>query len=262
MNSKSNGWAWMHRLLEAEFAILAGNRHTEDSSVPGNATLGAVTDLLRSSYSLLIARWREGERSPSDKNWRWKQHKKYTSHKESEIGLEREICKLDEEGREWTNQVPTCSGLFNEWGRRSNVDLAGLNGPHLELIELKIARPRADRPEFAAREIIIHGLLYLLTCRHRHELPQFDDRKLLDASRVQLSVLAPFKYYKYKDSKINGSALRWMESLLDRGISALCRELVPELKMRFRFQTFPEWFDWPRDEQRLAEALRDRHCAY
>ena len=205
--------------------------------------------LMRSAYTDLHGRWKDAGRSAVSKHlWRWEPVLGYSepNHKR-EVGLERQIAKCDE--LTWTNQVPTSSGLFGSGGRRSAIDLAHRFAPDaFELIELKL---KSDTPEFAAREIIVHGLLFLLARNELGHLPEFADKPLLTARTLHLQVLAPFAYYE-RD-------VRWLEALLNRGIAALCQEIQPDVTMSFAFTSFPKWFSWPKNEAQLGEAVAGRH---
>jgi hypothetical protein len=212
----------------------------------------ASFELMQRAYKDLHERWKGADRNAvSNELWRWKPKLVYKERNhEREVGLERQIAAHSQFA--WTNQVPTSSGLFGPGGRRSAVDLVHRLSPDsFELIELKL---RSDTPEYAAREIIIHGLLFLLARKELGALPQFTTNTLLTAKTLRLQVLAPFAFYQ-RDA-------RWLEVLLDKGIGELCRQMQIGVAMSFAFATFPKWFAWPEDQMRLGEAVAGRHSPW
>ena len=100
--------------------------------------------------------------------------------------LEKAIVRdLDEE---WTNQMPTASGLVTSGERQRNIDLAHFRGMReFELIELKV---ESDTPLFAAIEILKNGITYLFSRRHRERLGYREsDQAPLWADVIHLRVL-------------------------------------------------------------------------
>src|SRR2546430_6839713 len=81
-------------------------------------------------------------------------------------------------------------------------------------------------PEFAAREVIVHGLLFLLWRIEFHQLPAFANKELLAATMVQLQVLAPFHYYQTDRSEEHTSELQSQSNLV-------CRLLLEKKKKIF-----------------------------
>lgn len=251
--SKENYWQTMHALLANGASAIVPEPFTADprALAENPAVVQSSLALMRNAYTALLLRWKEaGGIVRSNENWRWKPVLEYSDpNHEREVGLEREIAKRDATGLMWTNQVPTSSGVFGSGGRRSAIDLVHRFSPDsLKLIELKVS---ADTPEFAAREIIVHGLLFLLARSELRSLQNFADKELLAATTVRLEVLAPFHYYENDD--------RWLETVFDKGIAELCQQLQPDVGMSFAFTTFPKWFLWPEHEMRLDEAVVGRH---
>ncbi len=69
-------------------------------------------NFLEGSYAQIDSNWRVAEypESPSKENWRWKRHLELSSANASpELILERGI--VDACGDNWSNQMPTASGL-------------------------------------------------------------------------------------------------------------------------------------------------------
>jgi hypothetical protein len=102
-----------------------------------------------------------------------------------------------------------------------------------EFVELKI---KSDTPVFAAIEILVYGLLWLLSRRDR-EILGYDAGPMLDARELGLSVIAPRDYYS-----------RYAVDPLARVINDGLRELGEQhgVTMGFRFTGFPESFSWTR----------------
>ena len=253
----------MHKLLkDGIHKIMTSEARAGLTNTPiDEAAVSKAVKLLREAYDEIVRRWTIGYLrggQPPASNWRWKKNNPIHSErtKKLETGIPKAICLIDPEAKEWWNEVPTSSGLLEQMrGMKSTIDLVHANNAEIELIEVKTT---ADSASLAAREIVIHGILLLFARNELRKFPAFANNEFLNAAHIKLRVLAPFDYYKRNDYQWMEKH-GWMESLLDRGIAALCRELVPKLEMRFRFQTFPEWFAWPRDESRLADALRERH---
>lgn len=102
----------------------------------------------------------------------------------------------------------------------------------LELVELKI---ESDNPLFAAIEILKYGFVWLLSRRDQKALG-YRETRLLQASNVKLSVLAPSAYYR--DLKLDWLAQGLSEDIRTLGESA-------GVRMSFAFEEFPDDFSWP-----------------
>jgi hypothetical protein len=140
----------------------------------------------------------------------------------------------------WFNQIPAASGLLiGVEERLRNVDLGHFVAPgHLELVELK-AGPNADTPLKAAVEIAGYGLLYCFARAHSVQLGLPRENRVLDASRLDLKVLAPREVYA-------GYRLKWLEMSLQAGFQQFSRRrFTGALEMNFLFEAFPDDFRWP-----------------
>ena len=177
-------------------------------------------------------------RAPSAQNWRWfhpvgeiAQH-----NRSPEVTLERAIVRaaLARSREDWSNQVPIASGIGAGSGnRRRAIDLVRYTASgELELVELKIG---SDNPLFAAIEILQYGFVWLLSRRDQKALGYLEKR-LLQASNVKLSVLAPSAYY----SDLN---LDWLAQGLSEGIRTLGESAG--VRMSFVFEEFSDDFSWP-----------------
>jgi len=137
--------------------------------------------------------------------------------------------------KDWSNQVPIAAGMIAGAGNnRRAIDLVHSRAPEkFEFIELKIG---SDTPLFAAVEILEYGFVWLLSRRDRGNLG-YADRAIIQASGVQLSVLAPARYYRELD-------LTWLSASLSEGVRRL-GERHGDVRLDFAFQEFPLGFVWP-----------------
>jgi len=189
------------------------------------------------------------ESGPSEQNWRFEKIPNIAKNNKSmETTLEKTIAKLA--SLDWVNQVPTSSRVINsDSDKRRNVDLVHrLKTGFYEFIELKV---KSDTPLFAAFEITINGLIYLVS-RKNYQDQHLDGKKLLTAKEIILQTLAPRDYYaRYK--------LDWLEKELNRGLSKfLLENFKGKLKMKFAFTSFPDSFNWPCEDGELLNALDNR----
>jgi hypothetical protein len=100
-----------------------------------------------------------------------------------------------------------------------------------EFVELKID---SDTPVFAAIEILVYGLLWLLSRRDR-ELLGYQSNPILDAETLRLSVLAPGTYYP-------GCPIAPLSRAINEGLHTLGPRFG--ISMDFRFTAFPAEFYW------------------
>jgi hypothetical protein len=195
----------------------------------------------------------ENTTSRSSENFRWfkPQLTLGQNNKSPETTLERALigacCRL---GRtDWANQVPLISGLEGpHTHKRRAVDLVHRSASdHAEFVELKVG---SDTPLFAASEIVLYGLLWLLARRDRHRL-SFSASPLLNARHLRLSVLAPQAFYA-------GMELRDMAEFFNGGLMALGHDCGLELE--FGFDAFSGGFCWPAalSDEALVEFLDGR----
>jgi hypothetical protein len=84
-------------------------------------------------------------------------------------------------------------------------------------------------------EVVLYGLLWLLSRRDRHLLG-YGPNPILDTSILQLSVLAPAKFY-------SRFALPELPRALNAGLSTL--GVRHGVWIGFRQMMFPESFEWP-----------------
>lgn len=188
--------------------------------------------------------------NPSDENWRFQKQlhisKKNTSQEKI---LEKEIAKIASEN--WVNQVPTASGL---WDRKSdkhrNIDLVHRLVPkQYEFIELKVA---SDNPLKAAMEILLYGILYILSRIH-YDTEQKQTKELLQAETIHLRILAPFEFY-------NEYNLGWLETTLNSGLKSFISNIDKvKCDMDFQFETFPEDFDVKTIQNKCLDAIHKKY---
>jgi hypothetical protein len=137
--------------------------------------------------------------------------------------------------KDWSNQVPLISGVAGPWAyKKRAVDLVHqLSDGGFEFVELKVTT--SDTPLHAAIEVVLYGLLWLLSRRDR-ELLGYGSNPILDAPLLQLSVLAPAKFY-------SDLALPHLPRALDAGLSVLGSR--HGVKIGFRQTMFADGFQWP-----------------
>lgn len=162
----------------------------------------------------------------SKQNWRWHSlQPQIAPHNRSpEVVIERAIAAACAalNRTNWANQIPVASGLVEGAGDgRRAIDLVRRHGEnHFELIELKIA---SDNPLYAAVEIVGYACLWLLA---RSDRPGRSSA-LLDAERIDLTVLAPEAYYRrFPVAEIEGS--------FDEGVRALGTGMGVAMSFGFR----------------------------
>jgi hypothetical protein len=153
------------------------------------------------------------------------------------VTLERAlICALLKAGRvDWSNQIPLISGVAGPHAfKKCAVDLVHRGERGFEFIELKV---NSYTPVHAAVEILVYGLLWLLSRRDRQALG-YPAGPILDAPKLALSVLAPRSYYSRYSVEPLASALN--DGLVELGEQH-------GVTMGFGFTAFPAPFSWPRD---------------
>lgn len=182
------------------------------------AAIKGTQDFLEACYAQIHNNWltaiEAGYSQPSRKNWRWKRHLKVSPANTSpELLLERAIVNAC--GDNWSNQMPTASGLVGPaTDKRAAVDLVYRQDlATYSLVELKVD---SDNPLFAAIEILLYGLLFVWSKNNQEELG-YDARlqPLLAANTVTLGVLAPTSYYR--DFDLTTLAVALHSGLVDFG---------------------------------------------
>jgi len=175
-----------------------------------NTPITGTRDFLEGSYAQIHNNWLAaidtGYSKPSIENWRWKRHLELSPANTSpELILERGI--IDACGDNWSNQMPTASGLVGPaTDKRAAVDLVRRHdSTTYSMIELKV---NSDNPLFAAIEILMYGLLFLWSKNNLEQLGYGEQAQpVLAANNVTLSVLAPSNYYSDFDLTILAAAL-------------------------------------------------------
>lgn len=125
----------------------------------------------------------------SEENWRFTpQYHLSEINKSSEKIIEKSFVQWLGETKAWANQVPTCSGYSDgDDGKRSLDLVQNLGAGRFKFIELKTV---SNTPTYAAIEILLYGLTYLLA--RKHIVPRLTVvPSLLQAKEVKLVVLAP-----------------------------------------------------------------------
>jgi hypothetical protein len=155
----------------------------------------------------------------------------------------------------WFNQIPIAAGLVSSREGRNAIDLVcRTDRGQYDFIELKFPRldDSSQNPLAAAMEILKNGLAYLFVIsnladiqRENHYQPKFNSeeeanwltaspRELLDATEVNLCVLAPKRFYV-------GFNLGWLEEELNTGLDSFLREHSQAhlCRMSFRYEYLP-----------------------
>lgn len=152
-----------------------------------------------------------------------------------EVGVERRVAELGGPD-EWTCQMPTLSGFFGSAAhKRRSIDLVQRIGPAFyRLIELKVG---SDTPLYALFELLGYGLTYLHARRHGHHGSGKHD--VMDAKRLELLILAPDDWYRFRRrgaAQAHTFDLSWLSDSIGQAISAL----ASPLQVQIRFERF-EW---------------------
>ena len=197
-------------------------------------------------YSFVERSGLDSTRIPSQKNWRLRKMPAISAKNRSpEKRLEKAIAQ--DLGEEWTNQMPTASGIVTSGERQRNIDLVYRREEReFELIELKVG---SDTPLFAAMEILKNGITYLYSRRHREKLGYREsDHAPLWADVIHLRVLAPTGYF-------HGYNFEWLERFLNEALAALVDpDLDGSLRMDFSFERFSKLF---KPEDRGEDLVRE-----
>lgn len=208
-------------------------------------------------FELLDENWLrtccEARKPPSKENFRWHKPKLLISdhNKSPEVSLERAFIQAcaRTENKTWSNQIPVISGVAGSRAfKRFAIDLVCRRGSvDFEFIELKLI---SDTPLFAAIEILLYGILWLLSRRDSERLG-YSTNPIVAASSLQLSILAPLEFYADSD-------LREFFTTLDIGIRALGAQ--HDVRMGFGATAFPSNFSWPGaySDDELLSAFNNR----
>ncbi len=186
---------------------------------------------LDAAYAKIHENWdakESGYAKPSIENWRWKRHLELGEGNVSpELQLERAIVNAC--GDDWSNQMPTASGLIGPAvDKRAAVDLVYReDATTYSFIELKVA---SDTPLFAAIEILMYGLLFVWSKNNQENLRyNVENQPVITADTVTLGVLAPSEYYQ-------GFDLTSLASALNGGLDILGEQ--NSVALRFEFCEF------------------------
>ena len=216
------------------------------------APIKGTQDFLEACYWQIHNNWltaiEAGYSRPSRQNWRWKRHLAVSPGNNSpELLLERAIVNAC--GDNWSNQMPTASGLVGPaTDKRAAVDLVyRQDSAAYSLVELKID---SDNPLFAAIEILLYGLLFIWSKNNQEELDyDVQVQPLLAADTVLLSVLAPTNYYHSFDLTTLAVALH--SGLVDFGQQH-------RLNLSFEFCEFGAEFAYDSTPQLTRSAISGR----
>ncbi len=214
--------------------------------------------MLKKIFNQIEKNYETFSRDPNDfskENWRWEKKPKISpNNRNPETVLEKAIVNAT--GNDWTNQIPVASGLTSSTSQKhAAIDMAReISDKEYEFFELKVT---SDTPLKAAMQLMRYGLLYLFIRREGIDSHQ----DLMQANKIQLSVLAPNDYYyHYK--------LHWLESAISEGLSGLLEEhnIDGINDINFNFKVFPKGFISCKGgkfkEEEIKDALEKIKCRY
>jgi hypothetical protein len=216
----------------------------------GEGFVRAVFDRLDANWRAIMPRV---SKPPSMQNFRWHHPKSSIGdgNASPEVTLERALIRacINANRKDWSNQVPVVSGIAGPRAyKKCAIDLVHRDEDGgFEFVELKV---RSGTPLHAAIEILQYGLLWMLSRRDRQKL-RYPSNAILDASALQLSVLAPASFY---------SEFPWKDfaAELSTGLGTLGKRFGA--RMSFKQTAFAKNFQWPApsDDRQLLEWLDRR----
>jgi hypothetical protein len=219
-------------------------------------TIYGTDKFLTDAYNRIHKNWcnavSAGESSYSQENWRWKRHLETSAENNSaEVPLERAIVSAL--GENWSNQMPTASGLVGAHeDRSSNVDLVWRKDPDsYSFFELKV---ESNNPLFAAIEILLYGLLFVWSRNNQAEL-EYDTeiQPVLRASKIELCSLAPRKFYQE-------FYLRNLSDALNQGLGTFQHRR--DLELSFNFVQFPSTINSESEPEKIVAAIDNRRVIW
>jgi hypothetical protein len=218
-------------------------------------TIYGTDKFLTDAYNRIHKNWcnavSAGESSYSQENWRWKRHLETSPVNTSpEVTLERAIVRAL--GENWSNQMPTASGLVAHRGKTSNVDLVLRKDPDsYSFFELKV---ESNNPLFAAIEILLYGLLFVWSRNNQAEL-EYDTeiQPVLRASRIELCSLAPRKFYQQFN-------LRNLSDSLNQGLSTF--PYRRDLEISFNFVRFGSTINSKSEPEKIVAAIENKRVIW
>ena len=243
LQAKSNLFAGVDEVINRELGV-ESYRHKSACLTLLNGSSFDVSGerLVSEMFNQLQDNWetiaKSSDRLPSAENFRWFEPKIAIAdaNKSPEVTLERALIKacLQQGRTDWSNQVPIASGLVNATAyKRRAIDLVRRRGRHsFDLVELKVA---SDTPLYAAMEILLYGMLWLLSRIDRNRLG-YANKPIIEADSIDFRVLAPRRYYE-------GVDVRPFARQLDRGVASLGRNR--DVDLGFSFKAFSDEFVWP-----------------
>jgi hypothetical protein len=195
---------------------------------------------------------RTGESSYSQENWRWKRHLEISAdNKSPEVTLERAIVSAL--GENWSNQMPTASGLVGPHvDKSSSVDLVWRkDAGSYTFFEIKV---ESNTPLYAAIQILLYGLLFVWS-RNNQAALKYDTeiQPVLRASKIELCSLAPRKFY----SDYN---LRNLSDSLNQGFSTFQHR--GDLELSFNFAQFDSTINSESEPEKIVAAIDNRRVIW
>ncbi|QDU21000.1 hypothetical protein ETAA1_29630 [Urbifossiella limnaea] len=174
-------------------------------------------------YANLERRWRARTRTdgrrPSSEKWRWQRIPTLSEdNRSAEVSLEKLLISTADDT--WANAIPTARGLFDDGGRKANVDLAHRSGATIAFVELKWA---SNHPAYAAFEIVGYAMAWAQARFRAEEMGYVTDgtlRPVLATNAARWCVLAPASFYAGWDAE----QLARFAASLDQGMNSFFTE--------------------------------------
>jgi hypothetical protein len=160
---------------------------------------------------------------------------------------------------QWVNQVPTASGYCKSGDRKRSIDLVFKSADSTFVFyELKVLPESGDAFD-ATMEILGYGLLYIYS---RINLDAYKECSLMKAQTVHLRVLGTWDYYQKQIGK-RTRPFKPLQDAISLNLNQFASACLPECKMDFGFDTFPQEFVSSvadrEDDEKILSAVEGIH---
>ena len=219
--------------------------------VPGTIS----PETIRALYESLSC---EGWIERKGKNWIWRHEPpEYTNDHSAEVSLERTVAAKDL--KTWGCQMSTSSGVQGQFlHRRRAIDLVRFISPgQYAFVELKVG---SDNPLYAAFEILGYALAYLHAKSNGWRGKGTHD--VFDAERVELTILGPYRWYKYGKRGTDKQfeyKLDWLANEIANSLNAF---VMAELKGKPAFTMKFRSFSGGTTDQQAADIHHRAECEW
>ncbi len=241
-------WAQVRHVLKLNPAERCSLTKSDAIRLSNNLleTFDAVKTIQNLSASLYCDDWQQKKGT----NWQWNTDPKHLT-KSAEVKLERLIVKGGES--EWARQMATSSGIQGSTkNRRRSIDLVRrLGDRRYAFIELKV---KSDNPLHGIFELLSYGLAYLHARRNNWQV-EAGKYDVMKADTIELIVLAPTDFYKYKPGRGQPAVPLNLDWLIDELNKGLEKHTSGTVQMRLRFCTFEYDEAEPEELERAAAEI-------